>query len=619
MAQGSRAVLLHGPRRCILLLAVVAAGIQGAARAGSFDIDGVHADYKLTVNYGVAMRMKEPSNALINGPIDNFQLNPGGFFNGTGFTHTGLPTTVNQDDADRNFRQFSLINNRISGLLETQFSYDNYGVVLSGDGFYDQVYHHPNDNNSPGTINKDLPASQFTAGARYYDGQRVRLLDAYAYGTWPIADNMTLDVRAGQQLVAWGESLFFSGMAISQSAADATKAFTPGVEVKEILLPGNQVSASLAIGNKWTLMSYYKLAFKKTEIFPVGDYFSSTDSVGPGASFSYGAVNPLHLSSCPGLLGNLSFLCAAGLGLGGTVLNAPEDINIPKGDDRIPSGFGQYGVGIKVQVTPGTSLGLHYLRYTDPNPSVDFTTGYPVIGYLPVTNTPVTTQVLGEPSATSYYQTWYTGIHMFSGTFSTVVGPFNVAGEINYRSGLAIPVQSLQLGTIDPEFSRGDLGQALMSAIYATNPHIWFDNLAAVGEIGYVHAYHVDPVHNRQGIIAVGNGDSLFYDRNSWAFQTLVIPGKSNVINRWDLSVPLSLGMLVKGNPSMPGAFGALAGAGDLRFSAGVSMQYLQNLQFSFSYSFFFGNPDQNVGQSFIKQNPYADRDYVTFSAKYAF
>src|SRR5882757_7069701 len=374
MAQGSRAVRLHGPRRCILLLVVLAAGIQGAARAGSFDIDGIHADYKLTVNYGVAMRMKEPSNALINGPIDDFQLNLGGIFNGTGFTHTGLPTTVNQDDADRNFKQFSLINNRISGLLETQFSYDNYGVVLSGDGFYDQVYHHPNDNSSPDTVNKDLPASQFTAGARYYDGQRVRLLDAYAYGTWPITDNMTLDVRAGQQLVAWGESLFFSGMAISQSAADATKAFTPGVEVKEILLPGNQVSASLAIGDKWTLMSYYKLAFKKTEIFPVGDYFSSTDSVGPGASFSYGAVNPLFLSSCPGLLGNLSFLCQLGGGLGGTLIGAVPNILIPKGDDHKPSDFGQYGVGIKTQITPGTTLGIHYLRYTDPFFTVEATT-----------------------------------------------------------------------------------------------------------------------------------------------------------------------------------------------------------------------------------------------------
>jgi hypothetical protein len=584
------------------------------AHAGSFELGDVHADYKLTLNYGVAIRMKQPDNALVNGPVDPFQLNLAGISNGTGFIHTGLPTTVNQDDGDRNFKQFSLINNRISGLLETQFTWNNYGLLLSGDGFYDQVYHHPNDNSSPDTVNKAGPVTRFSDGARYYDGQRVRLLDAYAYATWPITDDVTLDLRAGQQLVAWGESLFFSGMAISQSAADATKAFTPGAEVKDILLPGNQVSASLALGPKLALMAYYKLAFKKTEIFPVGDYFSSTDSVGPGAQYSYGAINPLYLSSCPGLLGSLSFLCNLG-GLGGTLLGAPPYILIPEGPDDKPSNFGQYGIGAKVQVTPDTNLGLYYIRYTDPNPSVDFTTGYPVIATFPVQ---LTTQVLGEPTATSYFRTWYTGIDMLTGSFSSVLGPVNVAGEVSYRKNLAIPVQSLQLGTVDPEFSRGRLGQALVSAIYATNPHLWFDNVSLVGEVGYVHAFGVDPVATRPGIIAVGNGDSLFYDRNAWAFQTLAIPGRSNVFNGWDLSAPVSLGMLVKGNPSMPGAFGAFSGAGDLRLSTGISLQYFQNLQFALSYSFFFGNPEQNVGQSFIRQNAYTDRDYLAFSIKYA-
>ncbi|MDR3418706.1 MAG: DUF1302 family protein [Nevskia sp.] len=612
MAQPGRAIPFAGVLRRGLPWVLFACGLQGAAHAGAFDLGGVHADYKLTLNYGVAMRMDDPSPALINGPIDPMQVNLAGLFNGTAFGHTGLPITVNQDDGDRNFKKYSLINNRVSGLLETQFSYANYGVIASGDGFYDQVYHHPNDNDSPDTVNKYGPPSHFTDGARYYDGQRVRLLDAYAYGTWPIGDNMTLDVRAGQQLVAWGEGLFFSGMAISQSAADATKAFTPGVEVKQILLPGNQVSASLAVGQQWTLMGYYKLAFKKTEIFPVGDFFSATDSVGPGAAFSYGAVNPLYLNGCPGLLGKYSYLCDLG-GIGGKLFDAPPYILVPETAAQKPSNYGQYGIGIKYQITPGTNLGLHYVRYTDPNPSVAFGTGYDVFTYKPL----LTTKIVGEVTANSYHEVWYSGIDMMMGSFSSVVGPVNVAGEVSYRKGLATPVQSLQLGTVDPEFSHGDLGQALMSAIYATNPHFWFDNVSMVGEVGYVHSYHVDPVKTIPGIIAVGNGDSLFYDRNSWAFQTLVIPGRSNVINGWDLSMPMSFGMLVKGNPSMPGAFGAFGGAGDTRLSIGASMQYLQNLQFSLSYSFFFGNADQNVGRSFIKQNPYVDRDYLALSVKY--
>ena len=57
-------------------------------------------------------------------------------------------------------------------------------------------------------------------------------------------------------------------------------------------------------------------------------------------------------------------------------------------------------------------------------------------------------------------------------------------------------------------------------------------------------------------IIMHGNGDSLFYNRNAWGFQTLTIPTRHNIWNGWDMSTPISFGMLVKGNPSMPGAFG---------------------------------------------------------------
>ena len=187
----------------------VLAALAVPARAGDLSLtDDIDAEYKLTVNYSASMRVKDPDNALVNGPIN---------------ATSKLPSTINFDDGDRNFKAGSLVNNRISGLAELLVRGPHYGLALSGDGFYDQVYHHPNDNDSPGTVNKsEPPPSRFTDGARYYDGQRVRLLDAYAYGSWPIGDNMNLDVRAGQQLVAWGESLFFSGMAISQSAADAT-------------------------------------------------------------------------------------------------------------------------------------------------------------------------------------------------------------------------------------------------------------------------------------------------------------------------------------------------------------------------------------------------------------
>src|SRR3546814_8398151 len=90
--------------------------------------------------------------------------------------------------------------------------------------------------------------------SRFRDGQRARLLDAYGYGTWWLGDESSINLRLGQQLVAWGESLFLSGVASAQSQADATKAFIPGTEIKDILLPTNQIAFNAAVNNDITLL-----------------------------------------------------------------------------------------------------------------------------------------------------------------------------------------------------------------------------------------------------------------------------------------------------------------------------------------------------------------------------
>ena len=67
MRRGSRYARERG-HTWVALLLMLTLGPLAAARAGSFDLGDVHADYKLTVNYGVAIRMKQPDDALINGP-----------------------------------------------------------------------------------------------------------------------------------------------------------------------------------------------------------------------------------------------------------------------------------------------------------------------------------------------------------------------------------------------------------------------------------------------------------------------------------------------------------------------------------------------------------------------
>jgi hypothetical protein len=608
---------------------LLGSALCGQARARTLDLgDGLNLDYKLTLNYGLALRTQKPSNELINGPIDTLQVvpaNPGQqTFLPILVTHTGLPTTVNEDDGDRNFDQWKLIHNRLSALLETQFTWNNYGALLSADGFYDQVYNRPNDNTSdaiatataPSTSNKYGNANQFTEGTRYYDGRRIRLLDGYVYGSWDITDNSRFDLRAGKQLAAWGESLFFSGIASTQAPADATKAFVPGAEVKEILLPVNQISASLTLGSDWTLLGQYKLDFKPNEIFPLGDYLSTTDAVGPGASFVDGAYNPLYLLN--GKFG----------------ISAPAIVRVSRLPDAHPSNYGQYGAGLRYQISNRTTLGLYWLRYHDTNPSVVEDVNYSTFGTLTLNGQTFTLTshipgILDEPAPADYYVRYFDGIDLAGLSFSSSLWGVNLAGELNYRQHASVPVQAVAQGVIAPMFERGRLTQALLSAIYVTNPHLYFDDLQLVGEAGFLHVNGVhaasdvfgpaDQVSPIPGIVPVGNGQSLLYSRNAWGIEGMVIPVKHDVFQGWDLSTPINLGGIPSGNPSMPGAFGAYSGQGDYRFSIAANLQYLSNLQFGIGYNLFFGSASKNIGASSLKQNPYVDRDYLTFNLKYSF
>lgn len=628
-------------------LAILCTAFSPATMAGTWELGGdATIDYKLSTAYGLAVRTQNPDQRLINAPVEEFQsylialnVGPGQPPQLFRFTRQGISQSMNSDDGNRNFNKGSLIHNRISALGELQFHWQDYGAVLSGSAFYDDVYHRKNDNDSAATLNVLGPNNQypnpepntFTDAAKKYDGGRARLLEAYVYGSWWLGEETNLDLRFGQQLVAYGESLFFSGIASAMGPADATKAFVPGAEVKDILLPVNQVAVNLTLTNDLSLVGAYKLAFHPTEIFPQGDYLSPSDVVGPGANMVYGSSNPLGgVAGCSGLLQNFhvlglplgvtpavveTALCGV-LGLvGQTLLDSPPYIYNFRGEDISPNAHGQYAAGVRYQVTSNTNLGLYHLRYHNTNPSVQLNVGYPVIGTIG--GQPITTQVLNQATPVSYNVKYFDGIHLTGLSFSTVLGGFNVAGELNYRDGIDTAVETIISGHVSPVFQRGKVSQALVSAIYVTNPRFFFDDLAIVSEAQFLHVNSVERLEPSLGIAPTGDGTTLFYDRDAWGFMSLAIPTRHNIIPAWDMNMPVSFAWLAKGNPSMAGAFGPLYGEGDMRASLGLGMKYLQNLDISVGYNWFWGDAGKTINNSTLAANPYVDRDYATLSIKY--
>lgn len=655
------------------------------AGAGSIDLFGLtNLDYKLTMTYGVAARAEAQAQALINGPIDVQQVtlntNPANCATlptpciGS-FGHTGLSDTVLFDDGNRDFRQGSLVTNRASLYGEAQLKLDwlglgDIGGVASGAAHYDQVFHDTNDHDDPDTVNRMYlrqtnfpdgrapgyervgPTNEWTQEAVDTNGTRYRMLERYVYGEWYLTDTMALALRAGNHLAAWGESLFFPGIASAQGPFDATKANIPGVEVKEIILPVKQVSMQLALTDTITALAYNQFEFKPTELFPQGDFFSPADLIGPGGTFGYGSINPLHERWCddgtrvqitnPGAQGNE--LCAAGA----LFENKPEYIYTVRAPDKMPGEKDQWGVGLKWQAMPNLNLGGYYLHYNNHNPYVQLNMGYAFVGDVsgscggsPDTMPespdcePVTTEQFNVRVPVSYTIGYADDVEMRALSFSTVFWVFNIGGELIQRLNVDTSLEATISGVVAPVHTRGDTTTFQMSALYVNNPDfLMYDEVVVVAEAGYTVVDSVDPRRNEDGICYSGTsaadcqpgkpddeyleyGSALFYDKDSAAFQMLILPKGRNVFSGWDIGTPVTIAWLVDGTPSTPGVFGALYGEGDQRLSVGLTAQYVQNLEFSLNYNAFFGDPEKKIRNSTLRANPYADHDYLALSVKY--
>ncbi len=538
-------------------------GFDHAAHAGDdFKLLGLDGDYNMQASYALAARLKNPANGIINTPPDPLVAQGLSFLDPYRY-----PQSANYDDGDRNFKSGSLINNRVTLLGELNLTRGEYGAQVRGDAFADSVYLGVNDNDSPSTLNRiGGSPNEFSSDARRFDGRRMRLLDAYAFGTWYFGEQTKLNVRAGRHVAAWGESLFFSGVALAQAPSDATKANVPGADVKSILLPVDQVSMQLSLTNRLTLLGQYKLEFKATELDPVGTYFSTSDVVGPGAQFVLGFKSPI-----------------------GTPLPYLGNVN--------PSAFGQYGAGIKYSLTADTSIGLYRLRYHSTNPSVHEHFGCGA-ACVPV----------------SYDTPYFDGIDMTAASFSTHLFGLSLGGEAIYREGspTSINYSSTLTGNVATPV-RSNVTQGLLNAIYSAGPGRLWDSISVAGEVGYVFLNHADPVNHADEVPSQpGIFTQLYYSRTSVAGTVLVQIGEASIFDGWDLNIPISYSATAVGQSSLAGAFGSLQGAGDERASIGTTFTYQQDFDIGVVYSAYFGSPN-------FTTHPYADRDNIGLNLTYRF
>ena len=627
------------------------------ANAGSFNFWGIDATYTLSANYGISQRLEDPSQRIINTPgRAEIPIGP----------TLKFPESNNFDDGNRNFEKGALVNNRLSLLGDIEFRWRDYGVLIRGDAFYDDVYSRENDNDAPDRLNTTQdPFNEFTDDIGSFSKRRARFLDAYAYGSWYFGDVMALQLRAGRHIAAWGQSLFFNGVALSMATADATKATVPGAEVKSILLPINQVSMTFTLTEKITLLGMYQFEHRPFELNPVGEFYSVADVVGPGAEFAFGIRNPFHPDTLgafnatdfddlreilvllqaaadqpgavPSQIDDVLAQLGGALGpLGLPGVSVPQDVTAllgaSPGINPFFNGFvepeneEQYGYGVEYQITDTTLLGAYYLNYHQKTPTVIFDyNGDTVLipeqtlaGAVPFPA--ITAGDIGLTVPESYQVKYFDDVELYAIGASTLFMGVNIGFEALRREGADTLVNvNNGINGLVPTPTRADFNQVILNAIWTGGPKYFWDSIVLVGEVGWIKLTDVEEIppdvptnannqgQDRYGIDDLPDGVT----EEAWAVALLSFIDKRNVFPGWDMRITLPFQRQVRGRSALAGGFGSLFGARDTRTGFQIDFTRLQKLTLGFAWSVFSG------ADPHFFDAPLQDRDTISLNAKY--
>lgn len=513
-----------------------------AALDFSFD-NGISLDLDTTVTYGAQWRVESRKSS--NGAdafLDALAENP--FLPLTDPRYAEQQTVLlNGDDGNNNF-DTGLISNRLTLLLEMDARWQDYGIFMRGRAYYDEVYKSSDTDldsggfrtyNSGTLYGGDADIGDFPSKTRDEHGALVEFLDVFAYATWFIPGDRLLDLRAGRQVINWGESTFYQGINSIQNRADARAANTPGVEVKEILLPTGALYGQVDVLPNLTAEVYYQYEWLENELDGVGSYFNINDQIGPGA--------------------NAFIIPTPGSPL------IPEEIRgnefnlrgVPKTPDQEASDSGQWGLAFHYVTENSTDIGFYHVLGHDKKPSF-------VLSYE---------DIVGNRVPVSYRQRYYEDIRGTALSFTTILGETNIQGELSWLDGT--PMVNAQG---DPE--RENLLKIQLGGSHVLGPNWMADSTTITFEGFYA------------SVQSAAERD-LNEDDSALGYSVLTSLDYKNVYAGWDLSLPIYFKHDVSG---VVRELQVIAGSKVL--SVGVQGMYLNNLTAGLSYAAYFGGDRKN-------------------------
>jgi hypothetical protein len=314
-----------------LVAAILAPGL---AHAVDFAAGGWNGSFDTTLSFGQSWREQGRDPRLI------------------GTADGGTGRSPNIDDGDLNYKK-GRVSSAYKMVAELALDHDNYGLFVRGSLLYDDLVEDSQTARTPiSEAGKDLA------------GKYLRLLDAFVYGRWDLGGH-ELDVRAGNQVVNWGESTFIQGginAAINHFDVSALR--VPGSELREAYLPQEMLKVSFGVTENLTAEAIALFDWDPTQPEPVGTYFSSNDFVPQGGKQVF-----------------LGFGAYSDQGTDFTSLGGPFIENfqaVSRSRSTVPSDSGQYGASLRwfmPDFAQGTELGFYFVNYHSKLPVISGRTG----------------------------------------------------------------------------------------------------------------------------------------------------------------------------------------------------------------------------------------------------
>lgn len=500
----------------------------------------------------------------------------------------------NIDDGDRNF-DVGLVSNRIDLLSEFDVIYrQRYGFRVSGAAWYDNVYHGNLDNDSAATSNHieaGIPTPGFSSESeRYYAGLSGELLDAFAFSKFYLG-NVPVNLKVGRHTVVWGESMFSNGgvhgIAYGQAAIDVGKALAqPGVEIKELYRPRNQVSVQLQPHRNLSVGAQYYLQWEQNRMPGSGTYLSFADLLG-SASESLVAGPPTH----------------------------PRAFNA---GDIEPDDNGDWGLSARWSPDwlNGT-VGVYYRNLSD------------VSGQLHLQLAPVSFP--GPPGSVGiapaeYHWAFASDIDLYGISLNQQIKGVSIGVELSHRrnmplwSSAAVIAPGGSLPDSGDTFgARGNTWHGVINFMKILGKSRLFDKATAITEFTWNHLQSVTDRPDLFKWHRTYNGVDKV-TRDYFGTQVVFSPTWFQVMSGVDLSMPMSGTIGLKGNSAVTN--GGNEGTGS--FSFGFSADIFQRYKVDLKYVNYFGKLEEdpsNSGQYIANGSAAAlrDRDMITLTLKTTF